>query len=112
MQSPNDAGAGLDLLWWITVVELPALAGLFWLWWNNIRATDDAIEELRHGAHGDISRLHQMLDAYKLDVAKSYASMSYLKDVEGRLTAHLIRIEEKLDIVRIPGTGGMMGGGK
>ena len=103
MQTPNDAGVGLDMLWWITVVELPALAGLFWLWWNNAKSTDDAIEDIRHGATRDISRLRQVLDAYKLDVAKSYASMSYLKDVEARLTAHLIRIEEKLDIPRKSG---------
>ena len=103
MQTPNDAGVGLDMLWWITVVELPALAGLFWLWWNNAKSTDDAIEDIRHGITRDISRLRQVLDAYKLDVAKSYASMSYLKDVEARLTAHLIRIEEKLDIPRKSG---------
>lgn len=106
MQTANDVGVGLDVLWWITAVELPALAGLFWLWWSNVRTTDDAIEEIRHGANRDISRLRQVLDAYKLDVAKSYASMSYLKDVEARLTAHLIRIEEKLDIPRGPMTGG------
>lgn len=108
MQTPSDAGAGLDLLWWISVVELPALAGLFWLWWNNARTTNNAMDDLRHSTNNHISRLRQVLDAYKLDVAKSYASMGYLKDVEARLTAHLIRIEEKLDITRSvnPHTGG------
>jgi len=107
MQTPADGGAGLDLLWWITMVELPALAGMFWLLWNNRRAIDDDMEDLRHGTRNELGRLRQSLDAYKLDVAKSYASMSYLKDVEGRLTAHLIRIEEKLDIARTPnGNGG------
>ena len=37
------------------------------------------------------------LDAFKLEVAKSYASITALKDVERRLTSHLVRIEQKLD---------------
>jgi hypothetical protein len=34
---------------------------------------------------------------FKLDIARNYASIAYLKDVENRLTAHLLRIEAKLD---------------
>ncbi len=104
------SGNGLDVIWWITAVELPALAGLFWISWRNFRANDDAIEAVRQSADGAIARLGRALDAYKLDVAKSYASMSYLKDVEGRLTAHLIRIEEKLDIHRVSPPSGKGGG--
>lgn len=33
---------------------------------------------------------------FEHDVAQRYASISYLKDVETRLTEHLLRIEAKL----------------
>ncbi len=45
------------------------------------------------------------LSAYKLEVAKSYASIVYMKEVERRLTGHLVRIEDKLDSYR-SGEGG------
>lgn len=97
---------GLDIVWWITAVELPALAGLFWIGWKNYAAVQDEIDEVRHVAEVGLAHLRQNLDAYKLDVAKHYASISYLRAVEERLTSHLIRIEEKLDITRIDRTGG------
>lgn len=37
------------------------------------------------------------LSAHKIDTAKSYASISHIKDVERRLTGHIIRVENKLD---------------
>jgi len=98
--------SGLDLIWWITAVELPALAGLFWTGWRNHRAAADEIDDVRHAAEVGLAHLRQNLDAYKLDVAKNYASIRHLKDVEERLTGHLIRIEEKLDITRIERSGG------
>jgi len=99
--------SGLDLIWWITAVELPALAGLFWIGWRNYRTAQDEIDDVRHAAEVGLAHLRQNLDAYKLDVAKSYASMSYLRDVEERLTGHLIRIEEKLDLTRADRAGGV-----
>jgi len=98
---------GFDLVWWITAVDLPALASLFWIGWRNYRATENDIDEIRHDVDLRLSHLRQNLDAYKLDVAKSYASIRHLKDVEERLTRHLIRIEEKLDITRCDRTGGV-----
>ena len=92
--------SGLDVVWWITAVELPALAALFWIGWRNHRTLQDELDEVRHAAEVGLAHMRQNLDAYKLDVAKSYASIAYLRDVEERLTSHLIRIEEKLDITR------------
>ncbi|MBL4693570.1 MAG: hypothetical protein JKY92_09610 [Magnetovibrio sp.] len=89
---------GVDLSWWITAVELPALAGLFWINWRNHRAAEEEIDEIRHSQDVGLAHLRQHLDAYKLDVAKTYVSIAYLKDVEERLTGHLIRIENKLNI--------------
>ena len=90
--------SGLDLNWWITAVEIPALAGLFWISWRNQRSAEDEIDELRHALDVGLAHLRQHLDAYKLEVAKNYVSISYLRDVEERLTSHLIRIEDKLNI--------------
>jgi hypothetical protein len=76
----------MDLTWWISVIELPALAGLFWLLQAHRSATERHLDSLRE----DLSGL-------KLHVATNYASNVYLKDVETRLTAHLLKIETKID---------------
>lgn len=96
----------LNLVWWVTAVELPALAGLFWLAWRNRRDFDAAIEDVRHSLDTALAGLRESLAAYKLEVAKSYASIAYLKEVERRLTAHLLRIEDKLDSTCRRQTGG------
>ncbi|MHA1597936.1 MAG: hypothetical protein ACTSV1_04370 [Alphaproteobacteria bacterium] len=94
-----------DLLWWITAVELPVLAGLFWLNWRTRRDFEMSINDAHHESETGLRWLRDQLAAYKLEVAKSYASITYLKEVERRLTTHLIRIEDKLD-VRHPVNGG------
>lgn len=76
----------IDLAWWATAVELPALAGLFWL-----------MQRGRAELEARADRLRDELSAFKLEVARSYASTAALKDVERRLTEHLVRIEGKLD---------------
>lgn len=78
----------MDLQWWITAIELPALAGLFWLLVNGRAASERAAETLR----GDLA-------AFKLHVATTYASLTHLRETEDRLIGHLLRIDEKLDHV-------------
>ena len=86
-----------DPEWWITMVELPVLGGLFWLIWRSRGETAAANEDTRRASDlGDIA-LREALAAFKLEVAKSYASLANLQDVERRLVAHLLRIEGKLD---------------
>lgn len=94
-----------ELMWWMSAVEIPALAGLFWLGWRNRRDADAAVARVHREAEGRDARLRDNLADYKLDVAKSYASIAHLKDVERRLTGHLLRIEAKLDL-RPAGRGG------
>ena len=74
------------LMWWITAVELPAIAGLFLLIWRTRRELDSSVGKTAHD-----------LAEFKLDVAKNYASQAALKETEQRLTDHLVRIERKLD---------------
>ena len=64
-----------DLGWWLTAIELPILGALF----------------LR------LEKLANDLARTKIDCAKFYASHSEVHELEERLTAHLLRIERKLD---------------
>lgn len=89
-----------DITWWLTAVELPALGGLFWLVWRARHDADAGIEENRRCFERGIAQQREALAAYKLEVAHTYASLSHLREVEKRLTAHLERIEHKLDGVQ------------
>ena len=96
----------IDMVWWITVVEIPALTGLWWLVWRNRIHQDAETAHQREMLEVTSAQARDALAAYKLEVAKTYASIAYLKDVERRLTDHLLRIEAKLDIpVNLSGAG-------
>lgn len=87
----------LDLSWWIQVVEVPVIAGLF-VWVKNQKTQIDlVIEKVRENYLLYVESIKKDLSDYKLDVARNYVSMNYLKDVEKRLTDHLLRIEQKLE---------------
>jgi len=87
----------LDVVWWITAVELPVMGGLFWLIVRLRKEAHDAVEALRLRAETAGAQVRESLAAYKLEVAKTYVSVSTLKDVEKRLTDHLLRIEHKVE---------------
>ena len=87
---------------WITAVELPLLGGMFWFFWRARRESDDALSRHQRQIDQTVSLLRDNVAAYKLEVAKSYASLDCLKDVERRLTRHLQRIETKLDRYSAP----------
>jgi hypothetical protein len=88
---------GLSFSAWITAFELPALAGLFWLAWRIKRDGESALARLAARLDRELDRLREALAQHKLDVATGYASLAALQSVEERLTAHLLRIEAKLD---------------
>lgn len=91
-----------DMIWWISAVEIPALTGLWWLIWRTRRDQDIALEKHRQRLDAAVAQAREALAAYKLEVSKSYASTVQLKDLEERLTDHLLRIESKLDHTLIP----------
>ncbi len=86
-----------DPIWWITAVELPALAGLFVLIWRVRRDAQQALDHAAHRLDGVDTSTRDQLAAFKVEVATSYASIPALRESEVRLTAHLVRIEKKLD---------------
>ncbi len=95
----------IDLIWWITVVDLPALSSLLWM-----------ILKVRGNNERDINDLHLTLDrrcdqlrdalySFKLEVAKTYASQKDMYSLEKRLVEHLLRIESKLDATALKTEG-------
>ncbi|WP_448203966.1 hypothetical protein [Azospirillum sp. sgz302134] len=87
----------VDLVWWISAVELPVMGGLFWLIARLRKDAETALENVRARAEYAQTQVRESLAAYKLEVAKTYVSFATLKDVEQRLTDHLLRIENKLE---------------
>lgn len=88
-----------DWLWWITAVEIPAFAGLIWMLWRDKRDSDRNCSCTKTHFEKSLNDVRENISSYKLDVAKNYASIPYIRDIENRLTNHLLRIEKKLDVV-------------
>lgn len=64
-----------EVMWWITAIELPALAGLLAL----------------------VLKLRETLAAEKIEAMRVFASVAAVRELEQRLVSHLLRIEAKLD---------------
>ncbi len=86
-----------DLLWWITVVDLPALSGLLVMIWRTRIDTNRELDNVQITLDRRCEQLRDALNAFKLEVAKTYASQRDLRALENRLVEHLLRIESKLD---------------
>ena len=88
-----------ELLNWIAMIELPVFAALFRMIIKQRRKFEDCLLELRGHTDNRVDIGKEALADFKLHVARNYVSTNYLKDVENRLTNHLLRIEKKLDEV-------------
>lgn len=86
----------LNIIWWISAIELPILASLFWIISRTQSDFDTALDDARHETETSLRFLRESLLVFKLEVAKSCASVSYLKEFERRLTSHLIRVEDRI----------------
>lgn len=86
-----------DLLWWITVIDIPALAGLLFMIIRLRAEHYKVIETLNAKLDKRCDQLREALHAFKLEAAKTYVSQQNLSAKEKGLIAHLIRVEEKLD---------------
>lgn len=86
-----------DLVWWATAIDLPAMAGLFWLIWRTRQDGENSDDHLQTLLERRTEQLRDALNAFKLEVAKTYASQNDLRQVEMRIVDHLLRIEAKLD---------------
>lgn len=86
-----------SLLWWVTAVELPVFSGLFWMILKARQDAQEATDILQQMLDVRTTQLKESLLTFKLEVAKSYASVTDMKDLETRIVSHLLRIESKLD---------------
>ncbi len=86
-----------DLLWWITVVDMPAMAGLLWMVLRLRSDTERHVDQMQRTLDVRCNQLREALHGFKLEVAKTYASQKDLRALELRLVEHLLRIEKKLD---------------
>jgi len=88
-----------ELLNWTAMIELPVFAALFRMIIKQRREFEDYMLENRSRTDMRVEDCREALADFKLHVARNYVSTNYLKDVENRLTNHLLRIEKKLDEV-------------
>lgn len=88
-----------ELMTWATMIEVPVFAALFRLIIKNKRENDTSFTCHKQQNDEAIGLVKDSLAEFKLHVARNYVSVNYLKDVENRLTNHLLRIEKKLDQV-------------
>ncbi len=91
-----------DPQWIAAAVETPLMAVLAWMLHSLRRSIAQQVPDPTPGAdpagqHAALERTRDDLAAFKLEVARTYVPLSLIRDVDGRLTAHLIRIEQKLD---------------
>ena len=87
----------MDIIAWITTIEIPILTAVIAYAHRAKNQFEKRLEHIHDDLSVDINSVRSALMNYKLEVAQKYASIAYLRDVEARLTNHLIRIEKKLD---------------
>ena len=78
-----------EIFSWVNMIEVPIFAALFRMIIKGKKDVDDSSTIIKDG-----------LAEFKVHVASNYVSSNYLKDVENRLTSHLLRIEKKLEEAR------------
>lgn len=87
----------MDVTWWITVVEAPVVAALFYMIHGLRKDLHDRIDRSDERENEAVSRTRESLSEFKLEVARTYVPLSLIRDVDRRLSAQLLRIEAKLD---------------
>ncbi|MBR0670388.1 hypothetical protein [Neoroseomonas soli] len=85
--------------WWITAIEAPVVAALFWMIHGLRRDTHDRIDRGDQRDSDALSRTRDELAQFKVEVARTYVPLSLIRDLDRRISDHLIRIEEKLEEV-------------
>jgi hypothetical protein len=89
----------LSWIWWISAVELPVIGCLFWLIHHGRRESERALLKIYREIQGNLSIVLDNLAHSKLEVARLYATIADLKDVEKRLSDHLVRVETRLNLL-------------
>ena len=86
----------ISWVWWITAIEIPAFGCLFWMMQQGRREAEQALLKVYREIQANLNVVLENLAQSKLEVARLYATITDLKDVEKRLTDHLLRLEARL----------------
>ena len=89
----------IEPTWWISAIEAPVVAALFWMIHGLRKDLHDRIDRTQERESEAVSRTRDELAEFKLEVARSYVPLSLIRDVDRRLSQHLLRIEGKLEEV-------------
>ena len=87
----------IEPTWWISAVEAPIVAALFWMLHGLRKDLHDRIDRTTERESEAVNRTREDLAEFKLEVARSYVPLSLIRDVDRRLSQHLLRIEGKLE---------------
>ncbi|MFZ4410208.1 MAG: hypothetical protein ACOYOH_22880 [Paracraurococcus sp.] len=90
----------IETTWWITAVEAPIVAALFYMIHGLRRDLQDRIDRSDQRETDVVTRTRDELAEFKLEVARAYVPLSLIRDVDQRLSQHLLRIEAKLEEVK------------
>lgn len=90
----------IEPTWWITAIEAPIVAALFHMLHGLRRDLQERIERSDQRESDAVTRTRDELAEFKLEVARAYVPLSLIRDVDQRLSQHLLRIEGKLEEVR------------
>ncbi len=88
-----------ELINWIAMIEIPLFVAVFRMLVKQRKEIEEQLLATQTHTEGRVDICKESLADFKLHVARNYVSTGYLKDVENRLTNHLLRIEKKLDEV-------------
>jgi hypothetical protein len=94
----------IEATWWISAVEAPIVAALFYMLHGLRRDLQERIDRSDQRESEAVGRTRDDLAEFKLEVARSYVPLSLIRDVDRRLSQHLLRIEEKIEEVKRLGT--------
>lgn len=85
---------GWSIFWDLAQAGMTAISVVIWAWVRQARAE---VARRLLVAENSAAANSAALAQFKLDVAERYASIAYIRDVEKRITEHLLRIEANLD---------------
>ena len=90
----------IEPTWWISVVEVPVVAALFRMIYMLKQDIQNRIDRGDTRDSEAVGRARDELAEFKLEVARTYVPLSLIRDVDQRLSSHLLRIEGKLEGLR------------
>lgn len=93
----NTQAFDLDMATWLTAILLPVLGALFWMIQGVKRDLSKRLEEVSQRKLDALLALREDLSSHKLDVARGYAPLNAIRDIDRRLSMQLVRIEQKLE---------------